>query len=67
LQTNNAFGIFSSYVGNSKHHVLSHFFTPVPLQIVNIDFTNILCAAFTGIDPKSAKKDSQVKQLFALL
>ena len=28
--------------------------------------TNILRAAFTRADPKSAKKDSQLKQLFAL-
>ena len=32
-----------------------------------INFTIILQAAFTHADPKSAKKDSQVKQLFALL
>ena len=31
-----------------------------------VDFTNILHAAFTCTDPKSAKKDSQAKQLFAL-
>ena len=29
-----------------------------------VNFTNILRAAFTRKDPKSAKKDSQVKQLF---
>ena len=29
--------------------------------------TNILRATFKGADPKSAKKDSQVMQLFALL
>ena len=32
-----------------------------------VNFTNILQAAFTLADSKSAKKDSQVKQLFALL
>ena len=32
-----------------------------------VDFTKILRAAFTHTDPKSAKKDSQLKQLFALL
>ena len=32
-----------------------------------VNFTNILCAAFTSADPKSAKKDSQLKQLFAFL
>ena len=32
-----------------------------------VNFTNILQAAFTPADPKRAKKDSQVKQLFALL
>ena len=32
-----------------------------------VDFTNILRAAFTHTNPKSAKKDSQVKQPFALL
>ena len=32
-----------------------------------VNFTNILCAAFTHADPKSAKKTSQLKQLFALL
>ena len=32
-----------------------------------VNFTNVLQAAFTCPDPKSAKKDSQVKQLFALL
>ena len=31
-----------------------------------VNFTIILQAAFTPGDPKSAKKDSQVKQLFAL-
>ena len=29
-----------------------------------VNFTNILRAAFTRADPKSAKKDSQLKQLF---
>ena len=33
----------------------------------SINFTNILLAAFMRADPKSAKKDSQLKQLFALL
>ena len=32
-----------------------------------VNFTNILHAAFMHPDPKSAKKDSQVKQLFDLL
>ena len=32
-----------------------------------VDFTNILHAAFTSADSKSAKKDSQLKQLFAIL
>ena len=31
-----------------------------------VNFTNILRAAFAHTDLKSAKKDSQVKQLFAL-
>jgi len=31
-----------------------------------VNFINILHAAFTQADPESAKKDSQVKQLFAL-
>ena len=37
----------------------------IPSQGVN--FTIILRAPFTPTDPKSAKKDSQVKHLFALL
>ena len=32
-----------------------------------VNFTNILRAAFTHADPKSPKKDSQLKQLFVLL
>ena len=32
-----------------------------------VNFINILRAAFMPADPKSAKKDSQVNQLFALL
>ena len=32
-----------------------------------VNFTNILRAAFTHADPKRPKKDSQFKQLFALL
>jgi len=32
-----------------------------------VDFTNILCTAFTCADPKSAKKDCQLDCLFALL
>ena len=32
----------------------------------DVNFTNILGAAFTHTDCKSAKKDSQVKQLCAL-
>ena len=32
-----------------------------------VNFTIILQAAFMPADPKSAKKTSQVKQLFALL
>ena len=32
-----------------------------------VNFINILRAAFTHKDPKIAKKDSQVKQLFVLL
>ena len=32
-----------------------------------VNFTNILLTAFTRTDPKSAKKDSQVKQLFVAL
>ena len=34
---------------------------------IGVNFTNILRAAFTSADPNSAKKDSKVKQLFALL
>ena len=34
---------------------------------LGVNFNNILGAAFTQADPKIAKKDSQVKQLFALL
>ena len=29
-----------------------------------VNFTNVLQATFTNADPKSAQKDSQVKQLF---
>ena len=37
------------------------------LRVINMEqFTNILRAAFTHADPKSAKKDSQLNQLFAL-
>jgi hypothetical protein len=32
-----------------------------------VDFTSILCAAFMGIDPKSANKYSQAISLFVLL
>ena len=32
-----------------------------------VNFTNILFAAYTRVDPNSGIKDSQVKQLFALL
>ena len=34
---------------------------------LGVNFTDILRAAFTRADPKIAKKDSQLKQLFALL
>ena len=39
----------------------------VKLTQPRVNFTNILQAAFTRTDPKSAKKDSQVTQLFVLL
>ena len=34
---------------------------------LGVNFTNILQATFMNTDPKSAIKDSQVKQLLALL
>ena len=40
---------------------------PLDVTAPGVKFTNILCAAFTRKDSKSKKKDSPVKQFFALL
>ena len=49
--------------GNGKKH-FDHFWK---ITRPRVNFINILRGAFTRRDPKSTKKDSQVKQLFALL
>ena len=59
-----------SYAEAAQHkpNLLIYFFLSLSNnERLRVNFTKILRAAFTLPDPNSAKKDSQVKQLFALM
>ena len=57
----------SQVLTDAAFKVFCHLKSLTPTTAAGVNFINILCAAFMRADPKSAKKDSQVKQRFELL